>query len=78
MHIAHPDHIDVTHVPVAHYHVGPYWFLKAMPRNVLVSEVETFAWWASYCGDWVRRESFDTLEDAMQAAADFARQKNRK
>lgn len=75
MNIAHPPHVEATHVPVSHYHVGPYWFLKAMPKCVLVSEVETFEWWASYCGDWVRRESFQSLEEAMIAAANFAKEK---
>ena len=74
--IAHPDHIETTHVPVSHHSVGPYWFLKAMPKGVLVSDVRTFAWWASYAGDWVSRESFDTLEDAMEAAVKFARSKS--
>ncbi len=73
--IAHPPHIETTHVPVSHYHVGPYWFLKAMPKNVLVSDVRTFEWWVSYAGDWVSRESFGSLEDAMDAAAAFARSK---
>lgn len=75
MQIAHPDHIDRTHVPVSHYRVGAFWFLQAMPRNVLVSEVQTFQWWVSYAGDWVRTESFHSLEDAMEAAARFAREK---
>ncbi len=73
--IAHPEHIEATHVPVHSYHVGAYWFLSAMPKGVLVSEVKAFEWWASYAGDWVSRESYPTLEDAMLAAASFAKSK---
>lgn len=75
--IAHPPEIETTHVPVSHYRVGLYWFLSAMPKGVLVAEVKEFDWWASYAGDWVRRESFPTLEDAMTAAAEFAKAKRR-
>jgi len=77
MYAALPDEIEKTHVPVAQYRVGPYWFFSAMPKGVLVSDVKTFAWWASYAGDWVRRESFDSLDDAMEAAVNFARNKKK-
>jgi len=72
MMIAHPDHIEQTHVPIDHHRVGPYWFLSAMPRGVLVVEAP-IVWWCSYAGDWVSRESFASLEDAMEAAVKFAR-----
>ena len=72
MQVAHPDHIEATHVPVSSYSLGPYWFLKAMPKNVLVSDVDTFAWWVSYAGEWVSRGSFGTLEEAMTAAVEFS------
>ena len=75
--IDHPPEMKRTHVPVSHYQVGPFWFLSAMPKGVLVAEVKSFDWWASYAGDWVRRESFGTLEDAMIAAAEFAKSKRR-
>jgi hypothetical protein len=75
MEIAHPPEIEKTHVAVSHYRLGRYWFLSAMPKGMLLVDVKSFEWWASYAGDWVRRESFPTLEDAMIAAAEFAKSK---
>jgi hypothetical protein len=74
MEIVHPPEIEKTHVPVSQYSLGPYWFLSAMPKGVFVADVKSFEWWASYSGYWVSRESFPTLEDAMIAAAEFAKE----
>lgn len=66
--IDHPDDLTTTHIPVASYNVGPYYFLMAIPRGQLVTEAEQ-AWWVSKDNEWLRRESFSTLEEAMRYAA---------
>jgi hypothetical protein len=66
--IDHPDELTTTHVTVTAYNVGPYYFLAAMPRGVLVTEAP-WSWWVAKNNKWLRRESFDTLEEAMRYAA---------
>lgn len=70
--IEHPEAVEKTHVPVSHHRVGPYWFVSAIPRGALVTEAP-WEWWVSYAGDWVSRESYASLEDAMEAGVAFAR-----
>lgn len=68
MQIDHPDELTTTHVPVAAYNVGPYYFLMAIERGKLVTEAPA-AWWVAKNNMWLRRESFETLEEAMRYAA---------
>lgn len=68
MNIDHPPHLTTTHVPVASYAVGPYYFLRAVPRGERVDDGNS-AWWVSKNNEWLRSESFDTLEEAMRYAA---------
>ena len=68
MQIAHPEEIEATHVPVSGYRVGPYYFLMAIPRGILVTEAVP-AWWVAKWDKWLRRESFASLEDAMRYAS---------
>jgi hypothetical protein len=59
-----------THVIISTQKVGPYTFFCGVPKGVLVVEAD-MVWWVSRGSKWVRTESFDTLEDAMSAAASF-------
>lgn len=66
--IDHPEAIRTTHVPVAAYQVGPYYFLVAVPRGESFDD-NNAAWWVSKNSAWLRQESFRTLEEAMRYAA---------
>ena len=62
-----PPHDDVekTHLADRLQTVGPYSFLMCVPKR----ESDQPLWFVYVHGSLARRESFDTLEDAMRYAA---------
>lgn len=56
-----------THLATNLWRVGPYSFLEAMPK--VGTDDDRPIYFAYGHGNLLRRESFDTLEDAMRYAA---------
>lgn len=63
-----------THIAMCSWRVGTFVFFEAAPKPLPTLKRVYFV---AYRGEWISRESYDTLEDAMIAAAEFAKARNR-
>jgi hypothetical protein len=67
--LALPPKADPTHFIRTIWYLGNYTFFEAAKKPE--PSIARGVYFVAYRGEWVSRESFSTLENAMLAAAEF-------